>query len=63
MSDERTVVLCVETKMHGSKCKVDMGYTVDEWNAMFDDEQNDICNEYMANVCNVWTETDDGKPI
>ena len=49
-------ILHVETSKIGSKCDMEIGMSIEEWNALTDDEQKDIMGYYMWNLIEMWVD-------
>ena len=48
------LILKVSTDKVNSVVDVDLGYTTEEWDELFDGEQDDIVNEKVWEVINTW---------
>lgn len=50
--------LCVSTNKVGSMSDCDLGITKKEWEELSEEDQNDLIQEYLWNVIDVWVEED-----
>lgn len=50
------MILKAATYTEGSECEVDMDISQEEWNQLDEREQQDLINEYMSNVVEIWVE-------
>ncbi len=48
--------MTVSTKNVGSECKVDLGYTKEEWDNLRNDVQDDIIHEKLFDTVNICIE-------
>lgn len=61
--DDKQIHLFAATNSVGSQNSCEIGYTVGEWKKMDSDEQDQIIHEYMANIVDIWIETEDGDVV
>jgi 2-polyprenyl-3-methyl-5-hydroxy-6-metoxy-1,4-benzoquinol methylase len=52
----KTMHFFVRTNATGSECNADLDVTKKQWNAMSEQEQLDLINEYRADVMDSWVE-------
>lgn len=55
----KQMILYVATNNTGSECSTELDITETEWNALTEDEQRKLINEYMYDVCSWWVEAED----
>lgn len=52
----KTMHFCVRTNATGSECNTNLDVTKKQWDAMSEQEQQDLINEYRADVMDSWVE-------
>lgn len=52
----KTMHLFVRTNAVGSECNTNLDVTKKQWDAMSEQEQQDLINEYRADVMDSWVE-------
>ncbi len=52
----KTMHLFVRTNAVGSECSTDLDVTKSQWDAMSEQEQQDLINEYRADVMESWVQ-------
>ncbi|OCA53896.1 DUF7167 family protein [Photorhabdus namnaonensis] len=55
----KQMILKAQTNMIGSMSQTELNITEAEWKGMTDDEQQQIINEFMSDVVDIWVDVED----
>lgn len=52
----KTMHFFVRTNAQGSECSIDLDVTKEQWDAMSEQAQKDLINEYRSDVMDSWVQ-------